>query len=152
MSDNKHEDFIENIFKDIKTAQEGATVHKDTQVVNFKPTWTVDVTEESLNKHIDFINHQGAVVAGGTSNIAFENYPETKAETWTGVMDFGGLKITAQTNMREVYDMGEDKKEYGYGLSDLVFDMVGTNGPAIDAFYDKFSEIDNERCKNLFED
>lgn len=152
MSDSNTDDFIKAIFGDIKETQKEATIHPETQVVNFKPNWSNDVTEESLASHIDFINRQGAIVSGAISNVAIEQYPTTKANSWTGIMDFGSMKITAQTNLRETYQLADDKTEYGYGITDLCFDMEGTNGKLIDQFYTELSAIDDKRCRKLFEE
>lgn len=152
MSDNKDDDFIKAIFSDIKETQKEATIHQETQIINFKPAWTAEITEESLASHIDFINRQGAVVSGATSDIAIEQYPKIKANSWTGIMDFGSMKITAQTHLRETYQLGEDKTEHGFGITDLCFDMEGTNGKLIDKFYSELSAIDDKRCRQLFED
>lgn len=143
-------DFISDMFADIKIAEEKAEVIKDTQVINFKPQWGDKVTAESLATHVDFINKQGAIVSAATSNIGFAQFPDTKIESWTGIMDLGAMQITAQSHIRETYEMGDDKKEHDYGITDLIFDY--RHSPELNEFYDHFTELDHARCKGLFEE
>lgn len=152
MSESKgqHQDYIDNLFKDAKLAQEEAEVHKDTKVINFKPKFTEDFSQEDLDKAVAFINRQGAIVSTATSNIGYDNYKEGKAEHWTGVLDLGSIKVMTESHLRETYEMGQDKKEVEYGITDLCFDF--TYDEPLSAYFDHFAELDNARCKALFDD
>lgn len=142
MSNNQS--FIDEIEKDIKKAEEQAEVIKETQVINFVPNFNDEITKESLAKHVDFINRNGAIVHAATANIAFNNYPDTKKKDWTGIMDLGCMTITAMTQME---DKVNDKTSV-YGNADLFFDY--THSSELSAWYDHFMELDHNRCEKLF--
>ena len=136
--------FMDEIEKDIKSAQTAAEVIKETQVVNFAPIYNEDITEKSLEKHVDFINRQGAIVHAATTNIAYDNYGDTGKKEWTGVMDFGCMQITAMTQMADKVD---DNNTI-YGNADLFFDYKHSDD--LNAWYEHFMEVDHDRCQKLF--
>lgn len=138
--------FIDEMEKDIKDAQKNAEVIVDTQVVNFKPKFGDGVTQESLDKHVDFINRQGAIVHAGTSNIGFEHFEQVGDKEWTGVMDLGALQITAHTSVRDTVDADN----HMFGNADLFFDYRHSDD--LNAWYDSFVEKDHDRCSKLFEE
>lgn len=142
--------FVDLIEKDIAAAQKNAEVIPETAVVNFQPAWNDDVTKESLLKHVDWMNHQGAVVHAGTANIAYDQYPETKKKDWTGVMDLGCMQITAMTQLHDQVETGGGKSEDIFGQCDLFFDYKHSDD--LSAWYESFMSVDEERCKALFEE
>lgn len=141
--------FIDLIEADIKLAQKEAEVIADTAVVNFKPQYTEKVTKEVVENTIEWLNHQGAIVYGATSNIAYDQFGETKKRDWTGVMDLGCMQITAMHQIRDVID-GPNGEEAIHGQCDLFFDYQHSEG--LSEWYDHFMKIDEERCANLFKE
>ena len=139
-------DFISQIEEDIKKAEAAAEVHIDTQVVNLKPVFDNGITQESLNKHVDFINRQGAIVHAVTSNVGYSNFEKVGAKEWTGTMDLGDVQITAHTNVRD--DVDQDNVIYGVG--DMFFDFKHSED--LSSWYDSFIEADHNRCSALFEE
>lgn len=141
--------FMDLIEKDIKEAQTNAEVITETQTVVFKPVFNEEITQESLNKHVDFINHQGAIVHAGTSNIAHEQWPNGNHTNWTGSMDLGNVQITAMHQIRDTYDIN-GKPEFSHGNCDLFFDYKHSED--LTKWFDSFMEVDEQRCKALFEE
>lgn len=142
-------DFMEQMESDIKNAQKNAEVITDTRVVNLKPVFTEEITQESLNKHIDFINTQGAIVHAVTANVAHEQFPNGNHGDWTGTMNLGNVNITAMHEVRDTYDVN-GKPEYSFGNCDLFFDYVHSDN--LNAWFDHFMEKDEARCRSLFEE
>lgn len=139
-------DFIELIEADIKKAEDKAEVFKDTGVVKLDPLYTEEITEESVNKHIDFINRQGTILNSVTANIAHKNYDETKLEKWTGSMAIGDVTITSSYNIKEQVGEGDPI----YGVIDTLFDYKHSDD--LSAYHDHFQDLDKIRCENLFKD
>jgi hypothetical protein len=96
--------FAKTIEAQIKELKENAEIHADTHHIGFKtPTLPKGISTESLQSHVDYINQTSLAVEAATSQIAHEQFPETKHESWDGRLElFPGLTFNSDTHLREV--------------------------------------------------
>lgn len=150
----KQDQFNDEMFADIASAKERAEIFPDTLVVNIKPEWTDEITEESFKKHMDFANHNMMVLGAVVAEVAAEKYPELQATSWTGATDLGAAELHVKHYVREEYDSndiasGENGSAANYGITDMSFTYKLSQEHA--EFYSHFAKIDHERCKSLFD-
>ena len=129
----------------VKTAVESAEVHKETGAVVFKaPEFPKGITPASLKDHVDFINQTSVVTGAALSEIALDNYPESKMEKWTGELDLvDGLTISSGYQVREV--VGDDT---AYGVSEVFVDY--DYGQALSDWHTEFAQVNADRAADLF--
>lgn len=151
-SKTKQDQFNEEMFADIAAAKSRAEIFPETQVVHLSPQWNDEITKESFQKHMDFANRQMLILGGVVSEVAHEQYPDTKALTWTGNMHLGeAAELHTKHYLREDYHVeGAEETSSNFGITDMAF-TYNLSAEQIQ-FYDHFTAIDNERCQKLFED
>lgn len=148
----KQELFNEEMFADIAAAKARAEIFPETQVVHLPPQWNEEVTEASFQKHMDFANRHMLVLGGVVSEVAHEQYPDTKALTWTGSTHLGAAAdLHVKHYLREDYTVdGSDDISSNFGITDMAFTYNLSDEQV--QFYEHFTAIDNERCQALFAD
>lgn len=115
--------FNKHMTAGLKSLVENADIHNATHTVVYKADKVEKpegITDESLAKHVDFINTTSAMVPAATGQIALDRYEDTKHEKWDGVLDFGGgLVFTGGVQLREEVD-----GEFSYGVTQSLVDHV----------------------------
>lgn len=108
----------------------GADVHSATHTAVFKAsdlTMPEGVTEESLAKHVKFINETSAAVPAAVAKIAADQYEETKHEKWDGALTLiPGLTFTGGVQLREEVD-GNVAYGVTQSLTDYTYDQELTD-------------------------
>ncbi|AEV89732.1 hypothetical protein OBP_295 [Pseudomonas phage OBP] len=130
-----------------------AEVHKDTHHISFKvPTALSEKKDisfgsevEVLTHAVDLINGYGLAVEAATTQIAHEQFPETKQETWDGRLGlFDGLTMNSDIRLREV--VGEDTL---FGTTQTFIDHPHSQDMV--NWYSNFQEVNADRAKKLFD-
>lgn len=140
--DGRVEDLIKN-----------AEIHKETHHIAFKvPEALTEKKEitfasevEVVTHAVDLINGYGLAVEAATTQIAQQQFPETKHETWDGRLAlFDGLTMNSDVRLREV--VGEDTL---YGTTQTFIDHPHSQ-EMVD-WYANFQEVNVDRAKKLFD-
>ncbi len=123
-----------------------ATIHKDTHHVELKlSSLPKGITEDSLTLHQDFVNQISVATEAALTEIAVNQYPETKVLDWDAELNLvPGINITATTNLKTC--VGEETM---YGISDLSVDHMYNE--ELSLWYDNFQNVNQERAKKLFD-
>lgn len=130
-----------------------AEIHKDTHHIAFKiPEELSEKKEICFDNQIDVITHAvdlingyGLAVEAATSQIAHDQFADTKQETWDGRLAlFDGLTMNSDIRLREV--VGEDTL---YGTTQTFIDHPHSQDMI--NWYANFREIDQDRARKLFD-
>lgn len=137
----------------IEDLVKNAEVHKDTHHIGFKIPESMTekkdltfATEVDVVTHaVDLINGYGLAVEAATTQIAHDQFGETKHETWDGRLAmFDGLTINSDVHLREV--IGD---ETIFGGTQTFVDHPHSQ-EMID-WYASFRDTNAERAKKLFD-
>lgn len=140
--DSRVEDLVKN-----------AEVHKDTHHISFKvPEALTEKKEikfgsevEVLEHAVDLVNGYGLAVEAAVSNIAHDQFADTKQEIWDGRLAlFDGLTMNSDTRLREV--VGEETL---FGTTQTFVDHPHSQDMV--NWYSSFQEVNVERAKKLFD-
>ncbi|KAB3419083.1 hypothetical protein F9Z84_06135 [Escherichia coli] len=151
MSTNKA--FGKAIEAEIKDLVKNAEVHQDTHHIGFKVpgSFTEDKNYDFKNDvdvlgyAVDRINGLGLAVEAATTEIAHDQFPESKQEIWDGRLElFPGLTVNSDARLREV--VGEDTI---FGSTQTFIDHP--HSEEMVAWYSDFRETNIERAKKLFD-
>lgn len=125
----------------------GAEVHKETHHIAYKvPTMPETLSMESLMTAVNFINQTGLAVEAATTQIAAEQYPETKQESWDGRLSmFDGLTFNSDARLREI--VGEETL---YGTTQTFIDHPHSQDMV--NWYSNFRDVNIARATKLFDD
>jgi hypothetical protein len=130
----------------VKELVDNAEIHKDTHHISFKmPSFLTTEKIDQLKESVELINGLGLAVEAATTEIAHNQFADTKQETWDSRLSvFDGLTMNADVRLRET--VGEDTI---YGGSQLFIDHPHSQD-MVD-WYSTYSESNVERAKKLFD-
>lgn len=130
----------------VKELVENAEIHKDTRHVTFKvPASLSEEKIEQVKESVDLINAWGLAVEAATTEIAHEQFPETKHEAWDGRLNlFEGLTMNADVRLKETIG-----KDVFFGKNQLFIDHPHSQ-EMVD-WYSTFTETNADRAQKLFD-
>lgn len=137
----------------VKDLSGGAEIHKDTHHIAFQlPTSFTEQKEYTFKNDVgvieyavDKINSLGLAVEAATTQIAHDQFGDTKQEIWDGRLEmFPGLTFNSDARLREV--VGEDTI---FGGTQTFIDHP--HSQEMVAWYSDFRESNIERAKKLFD-
>lgn len=138
---------------EIKDLVANAEVHPDTHHIGFKvPTSFTEKKDyefkndvDVLGYAVDRINGLGLAVEAATTEIAHDQFGETKQEVWDGRLElFQGLTFNSDARLREV--VGEDTI---FGGTQTFIDHP--HSEEMVAWYSDYRETNIARAKKLFD-
>lgn len=131
----------------------GADIHKETHHIGFKlPEEFTDKKEFNFNNNlevvqhaVDLVNGYGLAIEAATTQIAHEQFKDTKIERWDGSLKaFDGLTFNSDVRLREV--VGEDTM---FGVAETFIDHP--HSVEMVTWYSDFAAVNEERAKKLFD-
>uniref|UniRef100_A0AAU8L184 Uncharacterized protein n=1 Tax=Pantoea phage Survivor TaxID=3232176 RepID=A0AAU8L184_9CAUD len=137
----------------IKELKEGADVHQETRHISFAIPGSLSEkkelkfgTELEVVEHaVDLINGFGLAVEAATTELAHDNFADTKIERWDASLKlFDGMTMNSDVRLREV--VGEDTI---YGSAETFIDHP--HSQEMVSWYSDFSSVNEERAKKLFD-
>lgn len=136
----------------VKSLVEGAEIHKETHHITFKlPSEMTEEKElkfknevEVVQHAVELVNGYGLAVEAATSQIAHDQFGDTKHEIWDGRLEvFEGLTMNSDIRLRET--VGEDVM---FGITQTFVDHPHSQ-EMVD-WYSKFQASNTERAQKLF--
>lgn len=137
----------------VEALVKGATVHKDTHHITYalpeelteKQDFKFKNNLEVVQHAVDLVNGYGLAVEAATTQIAHDQFADTKVERWDGHLKaFDGLTFNSDVRLREV--IGEDTI---YGAAETFIDHP--HSVDMVTWYSDFAAVNEERAKKLFD-
>lgn len=137
--------FGTRVEEQIKTLKTDADVHGETHHISYKlDTLPGKVTVDSIKEHLEFFNQTSLAVGAATSEIAAEQYPETKQVNWTGRLELcEGLIFNTDVHLKETVD-GKDT----FGITQTYVDHP--HSQEMIEWYSTFQDTNQARAQALF--
>ena len=137
----------------VEALVKGAKIHKETHHIGFaipeelseKKDLCFKSNLEVIEHAVDLVNGYGLAVEAATTQIAHEQFADTKQERWDGSLKaFDGLTFNSDVRLREV--VGEDTI---YGSAETFIDHP--HSVEMVTWYSDFAAVNEERAKKLFD-